>query len=148
MKTYSAKPADIKKDWIIVDAEGQTLGRLASMVAFRLRGKHKPTFTPHVDTGDFVVIINADKIKLTGDKPQQKMYHHYSGFIGGLKSITAAKLLVKKPEDLIRIAVRGMLPKNRLGRQQIKKLKIYTGPEHPHEAQQPTPVTLEGISLG
>ena len=148
MKTYSAKPADIKRDWIVVDAEGQTLGRLASMVAFRLRGKHKPTFTPHIDTGDFVVVINAEKIKLTGNKPLQKMYHHYSGYMGGMTSITAAKLLEKKPEDLIRFAIKGMLPKNRLGRQQIKKLKIYTGPEHPHEAQQPTPVVLEGSNLG
>ncbi len=142
MKTFSAKPGECSREWCVFDAEDQVLGRLASGIAMRLRGKHKPTFTPHVDTGDFVVVVNADKIKLTGNKLDQKMYHHYSGYPSGLKSITAAKLLQKKPEDLIRSAVRGMLPKNNLARKLIKKLKIYSGPEHPHEAQQPKRVAL------
>ena len=140
MKTYTAKPADIKRDWVVVDAEGQVLGRLATMIAMRLRGKHKPTFTPHMDTGDFVIVVNADKVKLTGNKLAQKNYHHYSGYMGGMKSISAEKLLQKRPEDILRFAVRGMLPKTRLGRSQLKKLKIYATPDHPHEAQQPTPV--------
>ena len=137
MKTYTAKPADIKRDWVVVDAEDQVLGRLATMIAMRLRGKHKPTFTPHIDTGDFVIVVNADKVKLTGNKLAQKNYHHYSGYMGGMKSISAEKLLQKRPEDLLRFAVRGMLPKNSLGRAQLGKLKVYAGDTHPHEAQKP-----------
>jgi large subunit ribosomal protein L13 len=135
--TYSAKRSDNQNKWWVVDADGAVLGRLASEVAARLRGKYNPMFTPHVDTGDSVVVINAQKIKLTGRKMDQKNYYHHSGYIGGLKTITARKLLEKRPEDVISHAVRGMLPKNRLGRQLIKKLKVYAGGEHPHEAQQP-----------
>ncbi|MFH1984086.1 MAG: 50S ribosomal protein L13 [Pseudomonadota bacterium] len=135
--TYSAKASDRDEKWWVVDAEGQVLGRLATLVASRIRGKHKPIYTPHVDTGDMVIVINADKIVMTGNKWTQKTYYRHSGYIGGLTEITAEKLLEKRPEDIIRIAVKGMLPKNRLGRQLIKKLKVYTGTEHPHEAQQP-----------
>ena len=135
--TYSAKSSDNEGKWWVVDAQDAVLGRLASQVASRLRGKHKPLFTPHVDTGDWVIVVNADKIKLTGRKWDKKIYYRHSGFIGGLKEITAKKLLEKRPEDIIRFAVRGMLPKNRLGRKLIKKLKVYTGAEHPHVAQQP-----------
>ncbi len=143
MKTYTPKSTDRdEREWILVDAEGQVLGRLATQVALRLRGKHKPTFAPHLDQGDFVVVINADKIKLTGRKWDQKMYHRHSGYIGGLTSIVAKKLIVQKPEELIRHAVRGMLPKNRLGRKLIKKLNVYAGPEHPHQAQRPQPISL------
>ena len=140
--TYSAKKTDVKGKWWVVDAEGATLGRLASQIAARLRGKHNPLFTPHVDTGDSVVVINAEKIVLTGRKWDQKTYYRHSGYIGGLKSITAKKLLEKRPEDLVRFAVKGMLPKNKLGRTLFKKLKVYKGEKHPHEAQQP-----EGLSL-
>jgi large subunit ribosomal protein L13 len=140
--TYSAKPSDNKGNWLVVDARDVVLGRLASEVAARLRGKHNPLYTPHVDCGDFVIVINADKVRLTGRKSQQKMYHRHSGYIGGLKSITAEKLLQKRPEDLIRFAVKGMLPKNRLGRKMYRKLKVYSGSEHPHEAQQPKPLEL------
>lgn len=135
--TYSAKSSDNEGKWWVVDAQDAVLGRLASQVASRLRGKHKPLFTPHVDMGDWVIVVNADKIKLTGRKWDKKIYYRHSGFIGGLKEITAKKLLEKRPEDIIRFAVRGMLPKNRLGRKLIKKLKVYTGAEHPHVAQQP-----------
>ncbi len=138
--TYSAKPSDNQRKWYVIDAEGQVLGRLASTVAARLRGKHNPLFTPHVDTGDGVVVINADKIVLTGRKMSQKMYYRHSGYIGGLKSISAEKLLEKRPEDLVRFAVKGMLPKNRLGRSIFKKLKVYAGGKHPHEAQKPEPL--------
>ena len=140
--TYSAKASDINSKWYVVDAEDMVLGRLATQVAARLRGKHNPLFTPHVDTGDFIIVVNAEKIRLTGAKLDQKMYHRHSGYIGGLKSISARKLLEKRPEDLIKNAVKGMLPKNRLGRQLNKKLKIYAGPDHPHEAQQPEPLTI------
>jgi large subunit ribosomal protein L13 len=140
--TYSAKQSDIKEKWIIVDAKGAVLGRLASTIAARIRGKHNPLFTPHVDTGDWVVVVNADKIVLTGRKWEQKNYYRHSGYIGGLKTITARKLLEKRPEDLIRFAVRGMLPKNRLGRKLFKKLKVYSGDQHPHAAQQPEPLAL------
>ncbi|MBU1743080.1 MAG: 50S ribosomal protein L13, partial [Proteobacteria bacterium] len=141
--TYTPKSTDRdERAWVLVDAEGQVLGRLATQVALRLRGKHKPTFAPHLDQGDFVVVINADKIKLTGRKWDQKMYHRHSGYIGGLRSIVAKKLLAKKPEELIRHAVRGMLPKNRLGRKLIGKLNVYAGPEHPHQAQRPQPLSL------
>ena len=140
--TYSAKESDNKGNWLVVDAEDIVLGRLASQVAARLRGKHNPLYTPHVDCGDFVVVINADKIKLTGRKEEQKMYYHHSGYMGGLKSINAEKLRQKRPEDLVRSAVKGMLPKNRLGRKLYKKLKVYAGSEHPHQAQQPQPLNL------
>ena len=140
--TYSAKQSDIKEKWIIVDAKGAVLGRLASTIAARIRGKHNPLFTPHVDTGDWVVVVNADKVVLTGRKWEQKNYYRHSGYIGGLKTITARKLLEKRPEDLIRFAVRGMLPKNRLGRKLFKKLKVYSGDQHPHAAQQPEPLAL------
>lgn len=135
--TYSAKQSDIQEKWWVVDAEGMVLGRLASVVAARLRGKHNPLFTPHVDCGDFIVVVNADKIVLTGRKRQQKIYYRHSGYIGGLKEITAEKLLEKRPEDLVRFAVKGMLPKNSLGRSMFGKLKVYAGGDHPHQAQQP-----------
>ncbi len=142
MKTVSAKSGDFKQDWFLVDASERILGRLASEVASILRGKNKPIFTPHVDTGDFVVIVNAEKIRLTGKKLKDKKYYSYTGYPGGIKEITAEKLLEKKPEELVIRAVRGMLPKNRLGRKMIKKLKVYTGPEHPHNAQNPKPLNL------
>lgn len=135
--TYSATQLDNKGKWYIVDAKGAILGRLASLIASRLRGKHNPLFTPHVDTGDWVIVINADKIVLTGRKLEQKCYYRHSGYIGGLKTITAKKLLEKRPEDLIRFAVKGMLPKNRLGSKLFKKLKVYAGDKHPHISQQP-----------
>ena len=141
--TYSAKKSDTDEKWWLVDADGEVLGRLATQIATRLRGKHNPLFTPHVDTGDSVIVVNAEKIVLTGRKWDQKKYYHHSGYIGGLKEITAKKLLEKKPEDLIRFAVKGMLPKNRLGRTLIKKLKVYAGGSHPHEAQKPEPLTLQ-----
>ena len=135
--TYSAKRSDNPGNWWVVDAEGAVLGRLASNIAARLRGKHNPLFTPHADTGDWVVVINAEKIVLTGRKWDQKKYYRHSGYIGGLKTVTARKLMEKKPEDLIRNAVKGMLPKNKLGRKLLKKLKVYTGDSHPHQAQSP-----------
>ena len=135
--TYSAKQSDFVEKWWIIDAAGAVLGRLATTVASRLRGKHNPMFTPHVDAGDSVIVINADKIVLTGRKLDQKMYYRHSGYIGGLKTITARKLLEKKPEDLIRFAVKGMLPKNRLGQKIFKKLKVYKDDKHPHTSQQP-----------
>jgi len=137
MKTFVAKEHEIDKKWYLVDAKDKVLGRLATQIAMRLRGKHKPIFTPYADTGDFVVVINADKVTLTGKKWANKIYYRHSGYIGGLKQISAKKLHEKKPEDILRFAVRGMLPKNSLGRRQLKKLKIYTGADHPHEAQQP-----------
>ena len=140
--TYSANNADNEGKWWVVDAQDAILGRLASQVAARLRGKHKPIYTPHADTGDWVIVVNADKVKLTGKKWDKKTYYRHSGYIGGLKAITAKKLQEKKPEDIIRFAVRGMLPKNRLGRKIFKKLKVYTGSEHPHSAQQPAEWTL------
>ena len=140
--TYSAKRSDNADKWWIIDAEGQVLGRLATLVASRLRGKHNPMFTPHVDTGDSVIVINAEKIVLTGRKREQKKYYRHSGYVGGLKSITAKNLIAKRPEDVIRFAVKGMLPKNRLGRQLFKKLKVYAGGDHPHTAQQPEELKL------
>ena len=137
MKTYSATPKEIERKWFVVDAQGRVLGRLASFVAARLRGKHKPIYTPHVDTGDHIVVVNAAKVALTGNKWDDKMYHHHSGYPGGIKSRSAKDLLEKRPADLVMHAVRGMLPKNRLGRKMLKKLKIYAGSDHPHEAQQP-----------
>ena len=135
--THSAKNSDNQGRWCLVDAENAILGRLASTIAARLRGKHNPLFTPHVDTVDWIIVINADKVALTGRKWDQKNYYRHSGYIGSLKTITAKKLMEKRPEDLIRFAVKGMLPKNRLGRKLFKKLKVYSGDQHPHEAQQP-----------
>lgn len=140
--TYSAKQSDNPNKWWIVDAEDAVLGRLATQVALRLKGKHNPLYTPHVDMGDSVIVINAEKIKLTGRKLDQKNYYHHSGYMGGLKTITARKLLEKRPEDLIVNAVRGMLPKNRLGRKLFKKLKVYAGSTHPHEAQMPETLNI------
>jgi large subunit ribosomal protein L13 len=137
MKTFTVKEAEIQKKWYVVDAANKTLGRLATQIAFRLRGKHKPVFSYHADTGDFIVVVNAEKVAMTGQKWEKKTYYHHSGYIGGLKQITADKLRIKRPEDIIRFAVRGMLPKNILGRRQFKKLKVYAGPDHPHQAQQP-----------
>ncbi len=135
--TYSARTSDNKGKWCVVDARDAVLGRLATQIAIRLRGKHSPLFTPHADMGDHVIVINAEKIVLTGRKMDQKNYYRHSGYMGGLKTISVKEMLAKKPEDVIRIAVRGMLPKNRLGRKLIKKLKVYAGEQHPHEAQQP-----------
>jgi large subunit ribosomal protein L13 len=140
--TYSAKNADFQGKWYVVDASGAVLGRLASTVAARLRGKHNPLFTPHVDTGDFVIVVNADKIRLTGKKWVQKLYHRHSGYIGGLKTASAKELLEKRPEELIRRAVKGMLPKNKLGSRLYTKLKVYAGGDHPHQAQQPQPFQI------
>ena len=137
MKTFVAKEHEIDKKWYLVDAQDRILGRLASQIAARLRGKHKPIFTPHADTGDFVVVVNAEKVALTGAKWDKKIYSHHTGYLGGLKQISARKLLEKKPEELLRLAVKRMLPKNSLGRRQLKKLKIYAGTDHPHAAQQP-----------
>ena len=137
MTTVSTKPADVRRDWYVVDVEGKTLGRLATEIARRLRGKHKPEYTPHVDTGDYIVVINAEKIRVTGNKLQQKMYHHHTGYIGNLKSISLEKQLQKAPERVIETAVRGMMPKNKLGRAMFKKLRVYAGSEHQHTAQQP-----------
>ncbi|MBW2201461.1 MAG: 50S ribosomal protein L13 [Deltaproteobacteria bacterium] len=135
--TYSAKACDNKRKWWVVDAKGAVLGRMASSIASSLRGKHNPLYTPHVDTGDWVIVVNAEKLVLTGRKLEQKKYYRHSGYIGGLKTITAKKLMEKRPEDLVRFAVKGMLPKNRLGRKLFKKLKVYSGDQHPHVAQQP-----------
>ena len=142
MKTYTATPSTIKRDWYLVDATDQVLGRLASEVALRLRGKHKPPFTPHMDTGDYIVVVNAEKIRVTGNKTEDKMYYRHSGFIGGIKAINFAKLRDKSPQTIIERAVKGMLPKGPLGRQMFRKLKIYAGPEHTHTAQQPIPLEL------
>ena len=137
MKTFVAKEHEVPKKWYLVDAENKVLGRLASQIASRLRGKHKPIFTPHADTGDFIVVVNAEKVALTGSKWDSKMYYRHSGYVGGLKEISARKLREKKPEDIIGFAVKRMLPKNSLGRRQLRKLKVYAGPEHPHQAQRP-----------
>jgi large subunit ribosomal protein L13 len=135
--TVSAKPAEVRRDWFLVDAEDKTLGRLATEIARRLRGKHKPIYTPHVDTGDYIVVINAEKIRVTGNKMQDKMYHHHTGYVGNLKSISLEKQLQKAPERVLDTAVRGMLPRSPLGRAMMKKLRIFAGPEHTHQAQQP-----------
>lgn len=140
--TYMAKPNEVERKWYVVDADGQTLGRLASEVATILRGKHKPEYTPHVDTGDFVIVVNAEKVKLTGDKLNKKIYYRHSGYPGGLKQFTAAEMLAKRPERVIELAVKGMLPKNRLGRKQGKKLFVYAGSQHPHQAQKPEAIQL------
>jgi large subunit ribosomal protein L13 len=140
--TVSAKPAEVRREWLLVDADGKTLGRLASEIARRLKGKHKPIFTPHVDTGDYVVVVNAEKVAVTGNKLKDKMYHHHTGYIGNLKSISLEKQLQKAPERVIETAVRGMLPRNPLGRAMMKKLRIFAGPEHTHQAQQPKPLEI------
>ncbi len=142
MKTYSAKAEDVQRDWFVVDASEKTLGRLASEIAHRLRGKHKAEYTPHVDTGDYIVVINAEKIKVTGAKATDKMYHHHTGYPGGLKSMSFEKLIDKAPERVLQGAVKGMLPRNPLGRAMFKKLKVYAGAEHPHTAQQPQPLNI------
>jgi large subunit ribosomal protein L13 len=143
MKTWNAKPGEIERRWYVVDAEGQTLGRLATRIADTLRGKDKPQYTPHVDTGDFVVVVNAEKIVVTGKKLDEKMYYRHSGYPGGLKARPLRDQLERRPTEVIRAAVKGMLPRNRLARQQLGKLKVYAGPDHPHEAQAPQPLPLE-----
>ncbi len=143
MKTYVASTEDRDRQWVVVDAEGQTLGRLATRIADALRGKRKPTYTPHIDVGDFVVVVNAEKISVTGAKRTEKLYHRHSGYPGGLRSRTLNEMLEKRPEEVIRLAVKGMLPKNRLGRKQLTKLKVYAGPEHPHAAQKPQKLEIE-----
>lgn len=142
MTTMSAKAAEVRRDWFVVDADGKTLGRMASEIARRLKGKHKPVFTPHVDTGDYIVVINAEKVRVTGNKMKDKMYHHHTGYVGNLKSISLEKQLQKAPERVIESAVKGMLPRSPLGRAMMKKLKIYAGPEHEHQAQQPKPLDI------
>jgi large subunit ribosomal protein L13 len=143
MKTWNAKPNELEKRWYVVDADGQNLGRLATRIADTLRGKRKPEFTPHVDTGDFVVVVNAEKVAVTGNKLEQKRYYRHSGYPGGLRSRTLAEQLQRRPTEVLRRAVKGMLPRNRLGRAQLLKLKVYAGPEHPHEAQRPEPLLLD-----
>ena len=141
MKTFSAKPAEVRRDWYVVDATGKTLGRLSTEIARRLRGKHKPEYTPHVDTGDYIVVVNAEKIRVTGNKLKDKMYHHHTGYIGNLKSVPLDKLLETHPERALEHAVKGMLPRGPLGRKMLSKLRVFAGPEHPHAAQQP--ISLE-----
>jgi large subunit ribosomal protein L13 len=142
VRTFTEKQAEIEREWYVVDAEGQTLGRLASRVAPILKGKHKPTYTPYLDCGDFVIVINAEKVRVTGRKLDQVFYHHHSGYPGGLRSVSLREQLGKHPERVLQAAVRGMLPKNKLGRRMIKKLKVYAGDAHPHQAQQPKPLEL------
>ena len=142
MTTVSAKPAEVRRDWYLVDANERTLGRLASGIAHRLRGKHKPEYTPHVDTGDYIVVVNAEKVRVTGNKMQNKIYYHHTGYIGNLKSINLAKLLAEHPERALESAVKGMLPKNALGEQQLKKLKVYAGGEHLHGSHKPEELTV------
>ena len=143
MKTYVATPATRERHWLVVDAAGRTLGRLATQIADALRGKRKPEFTPHCDVGDFVIVVNAEKISVTGNKRQDKRYYRHSGYPGGLKSRTLEDMLERRPEEVIRLAVKGMLPRNRLARKQLTKLKIYAGPDHPHAAQQPQPMEVD-----
>jgi large subunit ribosomal protein L13 len=143
MKTYVATPADRERNWVVVDAAGKTLGRLATQVADVLRGKRKPNYTPHVDVGDFVVVVNAEKVVVTGDKLAKKRYYRHSGYPGGLRSRTLGEMMERRPEEVIRRAVRGMMPRNRLGRKQLTKLKVYAGPDHPHAAQKPQPLEIE-----
>ena len=145
MKTVSTKPAEVTRDWYVVDAEGKTLGRLATEIARRLRGKHKPEFTPHVDTGDYIVVVNAEKVHVTGKKAQDKMYYRHTGYPGGLRSMSFEKMVDHAPERTIEFAVKGMLPKNTLGRQLYRNLKVYTGSEHSHEAQKPSVLNLDTI---
>jgi large subunit ribosomal protein L13 len=142
VRTFVGKPAEIEREWYVVDAEGQTLGRLASRIAPILKGKHKPIYTPHMDCGDFVVVVNAEKVRVTGRKLDQKMYHRHSGYPGGLTSITLRNQLARHPERVLQAAVKGMLPKNKLGRRMMKKLKVYAGDSHPHQAQTPKPLEL------
>jgi large subunit ribosomal protein L13 len=142
MTTVSAKPAEVRRNWYLVDATDKTLGRLSTEIARHLRGKHKPEYTPHVDTGDYIVVVNAEKIRVTGNKLSDKMYHHHTGYIGNLKSINLEKLLQKAPERVIEHAVKGMMPKNPLGRAMLKKLRVFAGPEHSHQAQQPQPLDI------
>ncbi len=142
MKTFSAKPADVRRDWYVVDATGKTLGRLSTELARRLRGKHKPEYTPHVDTGDYIVVVNAEKIRVTGNKLKDKMYHHHTGYIGNLKSISLERLLAEAPERALQYAVKGMLPRGPLGRKMLSKLRVFAGPEHKHAAQQPIPLDV------
>ncbi len=142
MKTFSAKPAEVRRDWYVVDATGKTLGRLSTEIARRLRGKHKPEYTPHVDTGDYIVVINADKVRVTGNKLKDKMYHHHTGYIGNLKSVPLNKMLAETPERVIQKAVKGMLPRGPLGRQMLGKLRVFAGPSHSHAAQQPIPLDI------
>src|SRR6201997_3490103 len=143
MKTFVAKPSDRQRDWYVVDASGKTLGRLATQIADVLRGKRKPTYTPHIDTGDFVIVVNAEKIHVTGNKRQAKLYYRHSGYPGGLRTRTFEQMLARRPEEILRLAVKGMMPRNRLARKQLTKLKIYAGPEHPHVAQKPQPLDIE-----
>ena len=142
MKTFSARAEDVRREWCVVDAEGKTLGRISTEIARRLRGKHKAEYTPHVDTGDYVVVINADKVQVTGKKLSDKVYYHHTGYIGNLKAITLEKLLARNPDRVIQQAVKGMMPKNSLGRKMLAKLKVYAGPDHPHQAQQPRALEL------
>jgi large subunit ribosomal protein L13 len=142
MKTFSAKPAEVRRDWYVVDATNKTLGRLSTEIALRLRGKHKPEYTPHVDTGDYIVVVNAEKVRVTGNKLKDKMYHHHTGYIGNLKSIPLQKMLDEHPERVIEKAVKGMLPRGSLGRQMYSKLRVFAGPEHTHAAQQPIPLEV------
>jgi len=142
MKTFSAKPAEVQRDWYVVDATGKTLGRLSTEIARRLRGKHKPEYTPHVDTGDYIVVVNAEKIRVTGNKLKDKMYHRHTGYIGNLKSTNLEKLLDEAPERVLQYAVKGMLPRGPLGRQMLSKLRVFAGPEHDHTAQQPVPLEV------
>jgi large subunit ribosomal protein L13 len=142
MNTFSAKPAEVRRDWFVVDATGKTLGRLSTEIAHRLRGKHKPEYTPHVDTGDYIVVVNAEKVRVTGNKIKDKMYHHHTGYIGNLKSKSLEKMLDEHPERVLEKAVKGMLPKGPLGRQMFKKLRVFKGPEHDHAAQQPIPLEV------
>ena len=146
MQTFSQKPADVQKKWVVVDAEGLVVGRLASVVASRLRGKHKPSYTPHVDCGDHVIVINAEKIKVTGDKLETMYYYRHSGYPGGLREEKLSHLLQRRPEEVVRRAVKGMVPHTRLGTQQLRKLKVYAGKDHPHEAQQPVPAPAGGVN--
>jgi large subunit ribosomal protein L13 len=143
MRTFVATPATRERRWLLVDASGKTLGRLATQVADALRGKRKPEYTPHIDVGDFVVVVNAEKVRVTGNKREEKIYYRHSGYPGGLRSRTLGEMLERRPEEVVRLAVRGMLPKNRLGRAQLRKLKVYAGPEHPHKAQKPEPMEVE-----
>lgn len=142
MKTFSANPDEVRRDWFLVDATGKTLGRLSTEIARRLRGKHKPEYTPHVDTGDYIVVINAEKIRVTGNKRKDKMYHRYTGYVGNLKSINLETLLEQAPERALQYAVKGMMPRNPLGRKMLSKLRVFVGPEHKHEAQQPLPLEI------
>ena len=142
MKTFSAKPEDVRRDWYLVDATNKTLGRLSTEIARRLKGKHKPEYTPHVDTGDYIVVVNADKIRVTGNKMKDKMYHRYTGYIGNLKSMPLEKLMQEAPDRALKHAVKGMLPRNPLGRRMYRKLRVYAGPEHEHQAQQPIPLEI------